>query len=440
MTVSHCSSVVSESVAAHSTPAFRTARSRPPSRFTASATDASTASASRASAAQEGASRARRDALAAGPVAAGEDDSGALRDQQRDDRLSDPGRAAGDERAQIGMPCHCVQLNQAAYPLEGRELPRGGVRCVFGLPRGSPSMRRLLRIRRLVSAAALAALVAVPATAGAAQVDVGGLNGGFSGGTDGWTSTASCAPLCSVTNGFDPAGASDPGSASVVYTTLGGLLGGLATGTSTWTSPSFTWTNPEPGERLAHAPAQGRDRRSAHARRHRERSRPAARRHGRNDHDARQRGDLGGRYVVRQALARDRAVAARAGALLPRRADDEPRGRRPAERRPRLLRRRGDHRRRRRRRRRRHEQYRHEWRQRRGERLRLRPRHARRPGCRTADAARRTARGALHAGPVGDDPDPRDARGKARQARRRDPAHGRRDAARLDGAATATRP
>ena len=77
--------------------------------------------------------------------------------------------------------------------------------------------------------------------------------------------------------------------------------------------------------------------------------------------------------------------------------------------------------------------YRHEWRQRRGERLRLRPRHARGPGCRTADAARRTARRALHAGPAGDDPDPRDARGKARQARRRDPAHGRRDAARLDG-------
>ena len=71
-------------------------------------------------------------------------------------------------------------------------------------------MRRLLRIRRLVSAAALAALVAVPVTAGATQVDVGGLNGGFTGGTDGWTSTASCAPLCSVTNGFDPAGASDP--------------------------------------------------------------------------------------------------------------------------------------------------------------------------------------------------------------------------------------
>jgi hypothetical protein len=107
-------------------------------------------------------------------------------------------------------------------------------------------MRRHLRIRRLVSAAALAALVAVPASAGSAQVEVGGLNGGFASGTDGWTSSASCAPLCTVTNGFDPAGASGPGSAAVVYATLGGLLGGLATGTSTWTSPSFTWTSAEP--------------------------------------------------------------------------------------------------------------------------------------------------------------------------------------------------
>ena len=108
-------------------------------------------------------------------------------------------------------------------------------------------MRRLLRIRRLVSAAALAALVAMPAGAAATQVQVGGLNGDFAGGTDGWTASASCAPLCTVTNGFDPTGASGPGSATVVYTTLGGLLGGLATGTSTWTSPSFTWTSPEPG-------------------------------------------------------------------------------------------------------------------------------------------------------------------------------------------------
>jgi hypothetical protein len=108
-------------------------------------------------------------------------------------------------------------------------------------------MRRHFRIRRLVSAAALAALLAVPGGAGAAQVEVAGLNGGFTGGTDGWSATAACAPLCSVTNGFDPAGASAPGSASVVYTTLGGLLGGLASGTSTWTSPSFTWTSPEPG-------------------------------------------------------------------------------------------------------------------------------------------------------------------------------------------------
>ena len=256
-----------------------------------------------------------------------------------------------------------------------------------------------------------------PQQPGAAQVDVGGLNGGFTGGTDGWTSTASCAPLCSVTNGFDPAGASDPGSASVVYTTLGGLLGGLATGTSTWTSPSFTWTNPEPGERLAHAPRK-----------------------------AAVGGllTLGGTVNARVQLrdvtagtittlaseaisAADTSFGKHSLAIEPSlleqghsyrvAADDEPRGRRPAERRPRLLRRRGDHRRRRRRRRRRHGQYRHEWRQRRGERLRLRPRRRPRPGCRTADAARRTARRALHAGPGGGDPGPRDARGKARQAR-----------------------
>ena len=108
-------------------------------------------------------------------------------------------------------------------------------------------MRAPSRLRRFVLAAALAVLVAVPAGAGATQVDVPGLNGSFAGGTGGWTSTSSCAPLCTVTNAFDPAvGASGPGSASVVYTALSGLLGGLASGTSTWTSPSFTWASPRP--------------------------------------------------------------------------------------------------------------------------------------------------------------------------------------------------
>jgi hypothetical protein len=76
---------------------------------------------------------------------------------------------------------------------------------------------------------------------------VTGLNGTFAGGAGGWSSTSSCAPLCSVTSAIDPGpGADEPGSASVTYTTLAGLLGGLASGTSTWTSPSFTWTQTVP--------------------------------------------------------------------------------------------------------------------------------------------------------------------------------------------------
>ena len=108
-------------------------------------------------------------------------------------------------------------------------------------------MRAPTHIRRIVVAAALAVLLSLPAGAPAAHVSVTALNGSFAGGTGGWTSTASCAPLCSVTNAFDPTtGASAPGSASVVYTALSGLLGGLASGTSTWTSPAFTWSSPQP--------------------------------------------------------------------------------------------------------------------------------------------------------------------------------------------------
>ena len=44
-------------------------------------------------------------------------------------------------------------------------------------------MRAPFRIRRFVLAAALAVLVAVPAGAGATQVDVPALNGSFAGGT-----------------------------------------------------------------------------------------------------------------------------------------------------------------------------------------------------------------------------------------------------------------
>ena len=108
-------------------------------------------------------------------------------------------------------------------------------------------MRAPLRIRRTACCAALAALAVAPAAATAAQVAVTGLNGTFAGGAGGWSSSSSCAPLCSVTSAIDPGpGAAEPGSASVTYTTLAGLLGGLASGTGTWTSPSFTWTQGVP--------------------------------------------------------------------------------------------------------------------------------------------------------------------------------------------------
>jgi hypothetical protein len=102
-----------------------------------------------------------------------------------------------------------------------------------------------LRIRRTACCVALAALVLAPAAASAAQVSA--LDSTFAGGAGGWSSTSSCAPLCSVTSAIDPGpGANEPGAASVVYTPLAGLLGGLASGTSTWTSPSFTWTDATP--------------------------------------------------------------------------------------------------------------------------------------------------------------------------------------------------
>ncbi len=108
-------------------------------------------------------------------------------------------------------------------------------------------MRALPRIRRSLCVAALAAAALAPGAAAATQIDVTAINGSFADGAGGWTSTAACAPLCSVTNTVDSgAGASTPGSATVVYTTLAGLLGGLASGTSTWTSPSFTWANATP--------------------------------------------------------------------------------------------------------------------------------------------------------------------------------------------------
>jgi hypothetical protein len=108
-------------------------------------------------------------------------------------------------------------------------------------------MRASTRLRPLVLAVAVAAAAVAPASAAATEVAVPALDATFAAGPAGWTSTSSCAPLCSVANAVDPnAGASEPGSAAVIYTSLGGLLGGLAAGTSTWTSPSFTWTNASP--------------------------------------------------------------------------------------------------------------------------------------------------------------------------------------------------
>jgi len=108
-------------------------------------------------------------------------------------------------------------------------------------------MRAPPRFPPLLALATLVAAAFAPAQAGASTADVPALSSTFADGTDGWTATSSCAPLCSVTNAFDPdSGASGPGSATVIYTTLAGLLGGLASGTSTWTSPSFTWPSAAP--------------------------------------------------------------------------------------------------------------------------------------------------------------------------------------------------
>ena len=168
------------------------------------------------------------------------------------------------------------------------------------------------------------------------------LNGSFAGGTGGWTSTSSCAPLCTVTNAFDPAPARAARARRPSSTRRSpGLLGGLASGTSTWTSPSFTWTSPQPASATPLARAQGRDRRPA-----RRSEAPRARAcscatspPGRPRRSRARRSRPPTRRSPTHSLAID-SVAARAGALLPRAADDEPRRRRAAQRHPRLLRRR----------------------------------------------------------------------------------------------------
>jgi hypothetical protein len=106
---------------------------------------------------------------------------------------------------------------------------------------------RATQICWFVAVAALAVATSPVPEVQASEADVQVLESSFANGPGNWTSTSSCAPLCSVTNTVDPGpGAGGPGSATVIYTTLGGLLGGLATGTSTWKSPTFTWGEATP--------------------------------------------------------------------------------------------------------------------------------------------------------------------------------------------------
>ena len=262
MTVSHCSSVVSESGASHSTPAFRMTVSSPPSRLCASSTDASTVAASRTSGARTPHPWPRRHAAACA-VAPAEDDARALGGEQPDDRLADARRAAGDEDALIGVPRHS-RNSTTSIPVGGTSgIP---LASVMGprVPHAEPIHARTTRLLR-----PLVLAVAVACRGGGAcrrRRDRRSRSRRSTRrsprGRSGWTSTPSCAPLCSVANAVDPnAGASEPGSAAVIYTSLGGLLGGLAAGTSTWTSPSFTWTNAPPGACHPLVRAQGRDRR-----------------------------------------------------------------------------------------------------------------------------------------------------------------------------------
>ena len=265
-------------------------------------------------------------------------------------------------------------------------------------------MRRLLRIRRLVSAVALAALLAVPgerprrprststgSTARFTRQD-----------TDGWTSTASCAPLCSVTNGFDRRRRERP--------RLG--LGRLHDARRPARRTRVRHEHLDVSELHVDEPPRRTAPRSRSRARPRsaacstlggsvERSRPAARPSTAGTITTlASEATLGGRHA-RSASTPSRSSRRCSGrAQLSRAADDEPRGRRAAERRPRLLRRRAITAGRRRaagKRGPRHRRHRRErWRQRRGDRLRLRDAApARPPHC---GAARRTARRALHPG------------------------------------------
>ena len=205
----------------------------------------------------------------------------------------------------------------------------------------------------------------------------------FAGGTGGWTSTSSCAPLCSVTNAFDPARRERPR---------------LGDGRSTRRWPACSAASRParaPGRRRA-SPGRARSPSSATLSLARKAAiggllavggTATARVQLRDLTTGRRRRSRNEWISTAEAsfathIARDRPVAARAGALLPPPADDEPRRRRAAERHPRVLRRRRAHGRRRGRRRQhgRHRRHgRQRRRERRRERLRSRPARARGP-------------------------------------------------------------
>ena len=106
MTVSHCSSEVSESVASHSTPAFRTTMSRPPRCCDGGVDRGAHRRGVECVGAHEARARALSDGFATRLVAAREDDARPVLRQPGDDRLADARRAARDKRPLVGMSLH----------------------------------------------------------------------------------------------------------------------------------------------------------------------------------------------------------------------------------------------------------------------------------------------------------------------------------------------
>ena len=106
MTVSHCSSEVSESVASHSTPAFRTTHVEAAEVRDGGVDRGANRCGVECVGAHEARARAPGDGFATCLVAAREDDARPVLGQPGDDRLADARRASRDERALVGMPLH----------------------------------------------------------------------------------------------------------------------------------------------------------------------------------------------------------------------------------------------------------------------------------------------------------------------------------------------